>query len=163
MGDYSFSTIQLLPPKKMVGKSLEMSFAQNKTVDLWRSFMPHRQAITNEASKNFYSIQLYPPSFFTNFNPTTLFTKWACVEVNNFDIVPAGMQTLQLDGGLYTIFNYKGNSSNVPAAFTYIFQQWLPASKYVLDHRPHFEILGPDYQNNDPDSQEQIFIPIQDK
>jgi AraC family transcriptional regulator len=37
----------------------------------------------------------------------------------------------------------------------------LPLSKeYELDDRPHFEILGDKYKNNDPNSEEEIWIPI---
>jgi AraC family transcriptional regulator len=44
--------------------------------------------------------------------------------------------------------------------FTYIFTRWLPASGYQLDNRPHFEILGDKYKNNDPESEEEIWIPV---
>jgi AraC family transcriptional regulator len=43
----------------------------------------------------------------------------------------------------------------------YIFNTWLPKSGYQLDRRPHFEILGEKYKNNNPDSEEEIWIPIQ--
>jgi AraC family transcriptional regulator len=36
----------------------------------------------------------------------------------------------------------------------------LPKSEYELDYRPHFEILGEKYKNNDQLSEEDIFIPI---
>ncbi|WP_339791455.1 GyrI-like domain-containing protein [uncultured Imperialibacter sp.] len=44
--------------------------------------------------------------------------------------------------------------------FEYIFGTWLPASAYDLDDRPHFEVLGDNYKNNDPTSEEEIWIPI---
>lgn len=44
--------------------------------------------------------------------------------------------------------------------FRYIFGTWLPASGYVLDDRPHFEVLGPGYRPDDPEAEEDIFIPI---
>jgi AraC family transcriptional regulator len=34
---------------------------------------------------------------------------------------------------------------------------------YFLDDRPHFEILGDKYKNGDPDSEEEIWIPIKQK
>jgi AraC family transcriptional regulator len=43
----------------------------------------------------------------------------------------------------------------------YIFNTWLPQSNYQLAPRPHFEILGEKYKNNHPDSEEEIWIPIQ--
>jgi AraC family transcriptional regulator len=45
--------IETLPEKKLVGKWLEMSFANNKTAELWRSFMPRKKEIFNTASTFF--------------------------------------------------------------------------------------------------------------
>jgi AraC family transcriptional regulator len=41
-----------------------------------------------------------------------------------------------------------------------MFREWLPASGYELDDRPHFEILGERYKNNDPDSEEELWFPV---
>ena len=41
------------------------------------------------------------------------------------------------------------------------FETWLPAYGFVLANRPHFEVLGAKYKNNDPASEEEIWIPIQ--
>lgn len=54
-------------------------------------------------------------------------------------------------------------SVTVYSIFQYIFGTWLPASGYYLDNRPHFEILGHKYKNNDPDSEEEIWIPVKPK
>ena len=72
------------------------------------------------------------------------------------------METFSLAGGLYAVFDYKG-SSNDPSIFQFIFGTWLPSSDYVLDDRPHFEVLGDKYKNNDPNSEEEIWIPIRQK
>lgn len=43
----------------------------------------------------------------------------------------------------------------------YIYGSWLPNStEYARDNRPHFEILGEKYKNNDPESEEEIWIPV---
>lgn len=47
--------------------------------------------------------------------------------------------------------------------FGYIFGTWLPNSGYIMDDRPHFEILGAKYKNNDPESEEEIWIPIKER
>ncbi len=39
----------------------------------------------------------------------------------------------------------------------------LPNSEYELENRPHFEVLGEKYKNNDPNSEEEIWIPIKKK
>ena len=154
--------IEILSEKKLIGKSILMSLVENRTAELWKSFMSQRNEIKNALSLDLISMQVYAPSHFIEFNPSNEFEKWACAEVSNFDILPAGMQTFTLEGGMYAVFEYKGSSAD-PSIFQYIYGVWLPKSVYVLDHRPHFEILGAKYKNNDPNSEEEIWIPIKAK
>jgi AraC family transcriptional regulator len=67
-----------------------------------------------------------------------------------------------MNPGLYAVFNYKGSNMD-HSIFEYIFRSWLPDSEYYLDNRPHFEVLGDKYKNNDPSSEEEIWIPIKPK
>src|SRR6187402_1338816 len=152
--------IILNPAKKLVGMRLTMSFADNKTPELWRSFMPRRKEIGNVLNTDLYSVQLYSPSFFSAFNPVAAFDKWAAVEVADFSGVGDGMETLVIPPGLYAVFIYKGMPAAAESFFTAIFREWLPASAYELDDRPHFEILGDKYLNNDASSEEEVWIPI---
>lgn len=121
--------------------------------------MPRRREISNPLSTDLISLQVYQPTHFADFQPTRLFEKWATVEVSHFDQVPIDMETFTLAGGLYAVFDYKGSSTD-PRIFQFIFGTWLPGSKYELDDRPHFEVLGDQYKNNDPDSEEEIWVPI---
>ncbi|TRX51989.1 GyrI-like domain-containing protein [Fulvivirga sp. M361] len=149
--------IEILPAKKLIGKSLKMSLTKNKTFDLWKSFMPRRKEITNNITTDLISMQVYSHSF--DFDPNTEFEKWATVEVSDFKNIPDGMSTFLLKGGLYAVFLHKGSSTDF-STFQYIFTTWLPNSDYHLDDRPHFEVLGEKYKNNDPDSEEEIWIPV---
>ena len=151
--------IENLQEKKVVGKHLTMSFADNKTGELWRSFMPQRKTITNATGNDLYSMQLYEPEFFRQFNPHAPFEKWAAVEVADFDNISEGMEAFTLVGGLYAVFLHKGSSTD-NSTFQYIFSTWLPNSEYRLDDRPHFELLGDKYKNADPDSEEEIWVPV---
>jgi AraC family transcriptional regulator len=108
------------------------------------------------------SLVIYKPNHFTDFKPTNEFERWAAVEVANFDYIPAEMETFILHGGLYAVFDYKGLNTD-KSFFQYIFDTWLPTSDYDLDNRPHFEVLGDKYKNNDPKSEEEIWIPIKKK
>ncbi len=154
--------IQALSEKKLVGIRLIMSFSDNKIGELWRTFLPLRKEIVNNLTNDLISLAVYKPDHFLEFKPTNEFERWATVEVANFENVPAKMQAFDLEGGLYAVFNYKGlNTDN--SIFLYIFGTWLPNSDYVLDHRPHFEVLGEKYKNNDPNSEEEIWIPIKIK
>ena len=148
--------------KKLIGQRLSMSLLQNKTGQLWGQFAPRIKEISSRTSSNKISMQVYPTDYYKNFSPANEFEKWAAVEVSNFNEVPEGMETFILDGGLYAVFDYKGSSAD-PSIFQYIFSVWIPNSKYIIDDRPHFEVLGAKYKNNDPDSEEEIWIPIREK
>ena len=152
-------TIKFLSTKKLTGNRLIMSLADNKTGELWQNFMPRRNEIVNKISDDLISLQVYETSYFRNFNPHAKFEKWALVEVIDFENLPVGMETFTLESGLYAVFDYKG-SSNDPRIFQYIFNNWLPNSEYTLDNRPHFEVLGAKYKTNNPDSEEEIWIPV---
>lgn len=155
---------ELLAPKKLVGKSLKMSLANNRTPELWRSFMPRRKEIKNAVGNDLYSLQVYDKeASFQGFKPSQVFTKYAVVEVGDFVLVPEGMETFVLEGGLYAVFFHQGLASDFPKTMQYIFLDWLPNTTYELDHRPHFEVLGEKYKNNDPRSEEEIWIPIRKK
>lgn len=143
---------------------MRMSLADNKTVELWRTFMPRRKEILAVHDSLLYSMQVYEPSMdFKTFNPNTVFDKWAAVEVDTFNAIPDGMESYLLTGGLYAVFIHKGPPSAFQKTFEYIFQQWLPNSNYQLDNREHFELLGDKYKNNEPDSEEEVWIPIRPK
>ena len=150
--------IKTISEKKLVGKRLSMSLTDNKTFSLWQSFMPRRKEIINILNSDLISMQVYAKPLVVS-NMTQFFDKWAAIEVSDFETIPNEMESFVLDAGLYAVFHYKGLSTNT-SIFHYIFGTWLPNSNYELDHRPHFEVLGANYKNNDPDSEEDIFIPI---
>lgn len=104
-------------------------------------------------------MQVYPSDYYQSFSPTKPFEKWAAVEVSSLETIPDGMASFILPAGLYAVFEYKGSSAD-HSIFQYIFSEWLPQSAYLVDDRPHFEVLGPKYKNNDPNSEEEIWIPI---
>ncbi|VXC01216.1 Transcription activator effector binding protein [Flavobacterium sp. 9R] len=150
-------TLVTLPETKLVGKKRSMSLIDNQTQALWQDFMPKRKGITNRVDNDFYSVQNYSTDYFENFNPAKSFVKWAAVAVDTFENIPNDMESFILPTGLYAVFEHKGIDT---AIFQQIFTEWLPNSTYILDHRPHFELLGEKYKNGDPNSEEQIWIPI---
>lgn len=146
------------PNITFIGNRQTMTFSQDKTFLLWNSFMPRRNEITNRLGEELYNVVIYPNDF--DFNPTTPFEKWATAPVTNKTIVPPGMEILTIPEGLYAVFLYKGINTEAESFFKAIFTEWLPASGYQLDNRPHFEILGNKYKHNDPSSEEEVWIPI---
>lgn len=153
--------IRKIKESKLVGKYLRMSFTNDRTFELWRSFMPYRKTITNISSTDMYSVLVYDsiPDF-DNFNPSIQFDKWAAVPVDNQEHIPERMNVHNLSGGLYAVFLYIGLPSAATPTFTYIYTQWLPSSEYELDDREHFQVMGSKYSNTDPASEEELWIPI---
>ena len=137
-----------------------MSFSNNQTHELWKSFMPSRREIKNNIGSDLYSVEVYEPLYFKNFNPEKEFDEWAVVEVTDFETVPEDMETLISPRGLYAVFLHKGAASKGPETYQYIFGTWLPASDFLLDNRPHFAVMGEKYKNDDPDSEEEVWIPV---
>lgn len=156
----SIPSLQTIKSKKLIGHHRTMSFQDNSTYTLWNRFMPLRHTITNAIGNELYNVQLYAVGFFEHFNPSHPFEKWACKEVSDFENIPDGMSTIEIPEGLYAVFHYKGDNSQAAEMYNYIFTEWMPNSGYQLDLRPHFEILGEDYRYNDPNSEEDIYIPI---
>ena len=149
--------------KKLIGKRMVMSFTKNTTFELWRNFMPRRNEIQNKIGTELYSIEVYRSSYFDNFNPDTEFEKWAAIEVTDFQTIPVEMEKITLPGGLYAVFVHKGPQSEGSKTYQYIFRTWLPDSDFLLDTRPHFAIMGQKYKHEDPDSEEEVWIPIKPK
>jgi AraC family transcriptional regulator len=107
--------IENLSPKKLIGKHLTMTFAENKTAELWKGFMPRRKEITNNLNRNLISMQVYDKAFdFKIFNPNLPFEKWATVEVSDFNDIPEGMESFELPGGLYAVFFTKATPEMLP-------------------------------------------------
>lgn len=154
--------IEMANEKKLVGTHRPMNFTEYNPFPLWSGFMLRRKEITNTFNTDLISMTVYKADYFTNFNPANLFEKWATVEVTSFDNVPNGMNTYIVPSGLYAVFHYKGLNTNHDI-FDYIFRTWLPDSKYELDDRPHFEIMGAKYKDNDPNSEEDIWVPVKPK
>ena len=135
-----------------------MSLTANTTSELFRSFMPLRKTIPHQVGTDVVCMQVYDD--FKSFTPDTLFDKWAAVEVSEWDAIPAGMEKYMLPAGMYAVFLYQGNPTDFAPFFRHIFAEWLPQSAYEVDARPHFDVLGAKYKNNDPTSEEEIWVPI---
>ncbi len=150
-----------LPAFKLVGKRLSMSVANNRTGELWKSFMPQRNRILSTVDEVFYSLEVYNSiDFFSNFDPTRPYDKWAARAVTEIEQLPDRMEALVVPAGTYAVFAYRGRSTEGAATYRYIYSEWLPRSGYQLDDRPHFARMDERYRNDDPNAEEDIYIPI---
>ena len=108
-----------------------------------------------------YSLRNYDQSNdFMHFGKS--FEKWAAIEVEEGENIPAGLERIFFAGGIYARFHFKGPSHDA-TPFQFIYGEWLPASGFIADHRLHFELLGNSYVPNHKDAEEDIFIPVKSK
>lgn len=155
--------IAIAKEKKLIGNYIAMNFIENKTFQLWSGFMPRRKEIKNALDTDLYSLEVFPVGYFNTFDAANFFQKWAAIAVSDFDQVPAEMKTLVIPEGLYAVFTHKGPSSEAQKTYQAIFEEWLPNSPYIVDERPHFAIMTEKYKKDDPDAEEDIWIPIKNK
>ena len=141
---------------------MPMTFQNHNPAMLWGRFMPRVKEIKNRVGHAFYSLQkTVPPVLFSEIKPDTPFEKWALVEVSDLKDIPDGMKSFELAAGTYAVFNHIGNTvEGFMQSIHYIIGDWLPDSGYVLDLRPHFEVLGEKYDRFNPNSEEEIWIPV---
>jgi AraC family transcriptional regulator len=151
-----------LSEKKLVGCQMTLSLSAYNIAELWKRFMPRRNEITNAISQDVIGVAVYSSDYFSAFNPAKEFVRWATIEVSDFSAVPEGMETFTIPAGTYAVFDYKGLSTDT-SIYQYIHGVWLPNSEYQLDDRPHFEVMGEKYRNNDPESEEEIWVPVKKK
>ena len=151
-----------ISPKKIVGLRIMTTMVAHAEASaaLWPAFAKGKGGIGNRVDGDTYSIQIFDGDPLTA-GLDTPFEKWAGVEVSSFDGVPEGFACMTLRGGLYAVFVHRG----LPGLETheYALRQWLPASEYALDAREQFERMGPAYHPNDPNAEEEVWIPIQKK
>ena len=91
-----------------------MGHANDRTAELWQSFMPFRKDIQNSLGEDLFSMQIFNGS-------DTEFEKWAAIEVSDFNGIPDSMQPYTLQGGLYAVFDHIGPASAFEKTFQFIF------------------------------------------
>ena len=142
----------------LAGVGRRMSFVNDLTSEIWREFRSREAEIRHRADTNSYSVKTYDPGYsFDSFDPGAEFGKWAAAAVTEQD---GAFESIEIPNGKYAVFAHTGTHLEAPRTFGYIFRDWLPASQYELDERPHFEVLPEGYNPLDPNAEEEIWIPI---
>ncbi|MFD2891538.1 GyrI-like domain-containing protein [Flavobacterium chuncheonense] len=156
-----FLKITQIETKKLIGFATLTSLADDKTPLIWRQLMPRLKEVKNAVNADLFSVQVYDINSFQYFTSHTTFTKYALVEVKNYDLIPDQFITFKISQGQYAGFLHKGTSADFYKTLQFIFEEWLPNSQYLLDNRPHFAVMGDNYYGHEnPNSEEEIWIPI---
>lgn len=157
-------TIKTIQAKKTIGFSTKTTMANDQTVKIWQQLMPRLKEVKNAVSADLFSLQVYNGESFEDFTPTTEFTKYALVEVKNYDFVPKGFEKFEIPAGEYAVFIHKGTSAEFYNTSQYIYGEWLPKSNYILDEKPHFAVMGDKYLGHEnPESEEEVWVPVIEK
>lgn len=152
--------IEIKPEKRLLGMRIAMSFSADDTPALWKRFMSGRNPVAGRVGRERYSAEVYPPRFFDRFDPDREFEKWAAVEIGREAGIPAGLDQLIVPAGLYAVFVHHGPASAAERTYREILLRWLPGSGYLLADRPHLAVMGESYRPDDPDAEEEIWIPV---
>ena len=152
-------TLQVIQKSEMYVVGIFVSMQRHETHKirtLWQQFSPRRHEITNSANNTLIAMQTF--TLKENGEPEDNFNMWACVEVSELLDIPKGMKGFTIPEGEYLKVLHKG----MDASETYqkVMSKWLPKSGYIMDDRPHFQVMGEKYKNGSPDSEEDFYIPI---
>ncbi|MFM7710742.1 MAG: GyrI-like domain-containing protein [Ferruginibacter sp.] len=150
-----------LSGQKLIGMRRNVSLSDGSIPALWASYMPRKKEILTTDSESLFSVNTYASTeAFLSLKPTSVFEKWVTLAVDSETPVPAGMESLTIPAGQYAVFTHRGDLAEFGRTMYRIITEWLPSSGYVLDHRPHVEVLGKKYKHNHPDSEEAIWLPV---
>ena len=147
---------------RLLGLQIRMSLKDNKTYELWHEFMKLYVGAGLPKQTNMYSVEDYGNAISEGrFTPASEFTKWACAEHQMALADIPNMQPVVIPGGLYATFEYRGQARNIGNTMAEFYTQWLPGSRYEVDNRLHFAVMGDRYLGHDnPNSIEDFFIPV---
>lgn len=141
----------------VVGISVNMQRHEtHKIMTLWQQFSPRKHEINNLVNSMAIAMQTFTLS--KDGEPNSNFNMWACVEVSNLSDIPKGMEGFIIPKGDYVKVLHKG--MNAGETYQRIMTEWLPNSGYVIDDRPHFQVMGEKYKNGSPDSEEDFYVPV---
>lgn len=141
---------------KVVGLSKNYVFKQpNDIPELWAEFNRRENEIKNTRSNGIY----YGVCIQTD-DKSEEFGYVACVEVSDFDAIPAGMKELTIPTQNYAVFTAQG-VQNIQPTFEYIYGKWTNESEYELENSPDFEFYDERFNPENPlEGEIDVYIPI---
>jgi AraC family transcriptional regulator len=138
-----------------------MSLQNDRTSELWRTFRSELPKSPDFENIEMFNFKIFSPPFdLATFKPDTIFTKWAAIAESENKITPPVWEILTVLEGLYAVFEFNGAAAEFAPALSHIYGVWLPNSEFLLDDRPHFEVLPPSYHPFNVSNQEEIWIPV---
>ncbi len=144
---------------QVIGIESEKNNIAEKLPELWNSFIPRLDEISQAVNQTCYGIISYEKD---NKNENSLHYL-ACTEVSNINNIPEGMVATTLPKQMYAEFQHKGMVcvENVNQTINYIYSSWLLNSNMRHTYQPDIEIYGPEFQMKSEDSIIYYAIPVE--
>lgn len=152
---------------KIIGLVLKTTFMQNRQAEeippFFHEVMEAKtlKSVPNRANNNQICIIYRKPN-------SPEFDYYMGVEVDNYDEIPEGMETITIPTGNYAVtsFTKRGNKDVLMAA-KYITEEWIPKNGHTEDHQKpgciYYDeafINGYEEKGYDGNLTAQIFIPV---
>ena len=139
----------------LVGVRIRTTPMAEEIPALWQAFVPRMREIVSMAEPRVsYGLM-------ENFDPVSVaFDYVAAMSVLSVDLVPDGLEALTVAAGLYARFD--ATLGTLGEVFGVIFRKWPLAGRYEQTRSPYFERYGPAFDQVDPGSPVEIYIPVRE-
>jgi 4-carboxymuconolactone decarboxylase len=127
-------------------------FSPEETSSLWRVFRTELKQQNFPEEQPLYSVQLHDQH-----HPGIILQRWAAA---SSELISAEMEEMEIVGGLYAVFLYRGGMAGFESFLRNAFGQVLPSLSLCTDDRPHFQLLGKGFNPFSEDSEEEVWIPV---
>lgn len=92
-------------------------------------------------------------------DPGLLYT--AGTAVTSVANVPEGMTAMTIPASRYAVFTHRGPVTHFAKTIVAVWNHWLPASGLKPRHAPDFESYDRRFKMNSPDSEVDLYVPIE--
>jgi AraC family transcriptional regulator len=146
----------------VVGLKYRGKNRQGEVRQLWQHFAARAVEIKGQISGGSYGVMGHyerPFGGMGNYDPSYGdFDYLAGLEVESAADLPAGMDGWEIPEQTYAVFVFF--LRDIGEAYRYIYQEWLPASRYQHAETPEFEFYPATFDPDDESSELFLYVPV---
>lgn len=142
----------------VMGLQIKDSMESEKVTKLWMDYFEVRELIPDPYPEADYGV-----TYFTeDFDPQTWkgYYTLAGARVKSLEKIPEQLVGHTVPGGIYLVFEHKGSIHKIESSYNYIYNKYMPASKYQPLMQDVFERYDERYQHESDDSLMEIWVPV---
>ena len=127
-------------------------------IELWNEFKSRIDEVQNKKNPT-KMVGVYEQRR----NYPNRFSYVASVEVNSLSEIPKGMIPKIVNGSKYAVFTHQGELCDIDKTYNYIYEEWLPESKYEKNvNGDNLEVFNLEFSEDD-NSDVDLYIAIKDQ